>query len=226
MRSGLLARKSIEVEQHSRTELGFAVQASAVAVGDLYTVASGELGPPSMCVWAINQALRALGRMVLFDDTLTVVGGQNEYTLPAGVANVGKIEVGDPTLADPGWVDLGPHFYETNEYTTGLGMIRFRTGFLPDTGHDGEKFRLWHRSHHPMLVADNDDVYPGINLERLKWEAKGHLLVKKIEFAGQLAPDDPTVQLTNKATAEANAAEEHEFLDIAPRPTLGPGDWL
>ena len=114
----------------------FATVAPAVAADARYTAVSLNI---NAIIAAVNSALRDIGQTLAEDSSLVVVANQAEYTLPAGVSNVRKVE--DMAAAVPSvkyrWDEIG-------------GKLRFSNGFAAA----GSSLRLTYRAQHaPVSLA-------------------------------------------------------------------------
>lgn len=211
MLTGTLAGAVIDVLRHAQNTLHFATQASAVAEGDDYAVFEGIRFNRVQLELAVNFALKDLQKFTQFDETLVTVALQEDYTLPAGVSNVANIEIAE-SLTSPylfavhrGWREIS------------TGKIRFLFDPPPIAGY---KIRLSYNSTHPTLAAGSDTLKPGINLERLKWEAATHAVRKYLMKIEDEQADKIIVQVGNDAPMRAAASEGHNILRLSKQPTL------
>ena len=160
--TGTYASTSKIVTAQPATELHFETLAGAVGVGDDYAVA--EPGVPRDALRrAINKALLEIPEYTAYDDSsLTTVADQEEYTLPAGIGELDSVEIATYEAAPY-------HYYHhMHNYVRNDGKLAF-TKNVP--GISGYKIRLGYPSRHAWLYNDSDTINPGVNPEKLKWEA-------------------------------------------------------
>jgi hypothetical protein len=156
-----------------------------IQAGDTYAAAR-----PFMSMQDIRQAvLSALSdtNVSLTDTSLAVVSGQEEYTLPSGVADVRRVEVAASAAA--------PYGYTRNySWTTQAGILIFDRSKAPTS--TGYKIRLWYVGRHPIIDVAGI-VNDGVNLNWLKWSAVTNAWRTYISATRK---DNPTAQdLFNEA---------------------------
>ena len=117
---------------------------------------------------AINSVLMGT-RMMLEDETVSIVDEQVEYTLPSGVSDVRAVE-----LVDSDGEYMGVH-EQWSEYD---GTLRFDAN-LPDTSW-ADTLRIHYAGTHPV-VDEIGDAVQTIHQERLMWEAAEELMVKRAQ---------------------------------------------
>ena len=136
---------------------------TAVVAGDAYTIATNQI-PRGILQRSVNQALSEIGNITQENVALTTVADQEDYTLPAGVYNVVRVEIATATAAPYYYV---PHFNWEELPTT--GELRFDTGREP--GDTGYIIRLFYNAPLAELTTDAGSISSYIHPERLKWEA-------------------------------------------------------
>lgn len=135
---------------------------------------------------AVNQALGEIGELTQHDDTLDVIADTEEYTLPAGIRNVVKVEVGLDTTAPYGWMPYR-YWMETN------GSLIFAPGRAPAT--EDMPVRLWYNAQHALVNADTDVISDYINPLRLTWTAAYYAALNRARIVER---DDPILLETLK----------------------------
>lgn len=161
MQAGGLTGLLIGITTSTTTAINFAAQASAPAAGNKYTAIRG-LYTLQALKDAINDALLEMSLITQLDETLTVVDGQEEYTLPDGVQNICRVETTTETAAPYGW---GRSFY----WHEHAGKLIFDSGHLPSTA--DTQIRLWYNAPHAAVSVYNDIISPYVNPSRLAWAA-------------------------------------------------------
>jgi hypothetical protein len=141
----------------------------ACAAGDLYAVSSPDY-PRYALIQAVN---RVLTRTYLdkTDVTLVTVADQEEYSLPAGVNDIRRVEIAENNAAP---YDYVPH-YNWREIE---GKLRFDIDFVPDTA--GYKIRLTYVTPQAALSSDTTAFDTRITLEWLAWQAAVILFRQRI----------------------------------------------
>lgn len=136
--------------------------AGAPGSGKYYSYLSGTW--PLYKLWDfINRALSEIGDVPQTDATLTTVAYQEEYTLPAGVANV--------ILVEQAMSLTSPYLYRPvyGVWREREGKLVFNTRREPNVA--DYKLRLTYASPHAVLDADADEVSDYVHLNRLIWAA-------------------------------------------------------
>lgn len=162
------------------------------ANGNSYAASPGTF-PRDKLREFVNQARRTIGPVISENVALVTVADQEDYTLPAGVYNVLRVEVATelsaPYKFEPSlnWEELG-------------GEIRFDTDFAPDE--DGYMIRLLYRPVQVVdLTADADVVSDYLHTDLLKWEAAVNAWRWLLRARGG---DDPTAAVfLNEALVNA-----------------------
>lgn len=106
---------------------------------------------------AINLALLDMGLVTKVDETLTVVSNQTEYTLPAGVFNVVRVQVASSSSAD--------YDYQTQYNWREIDG----TLYIPDAMklNSGNKIRIYYNAPHDEVSSDTDIISDAIPLALL-----------------------------------------------------------
>lgn len=105
----------------------------AVAAAVKYCALTSEFNIESLKN-AVNQAMRnEIGKVMMIDETTTVVAEQIEYDLPTGVTDIRRIETGDSTdgwTIHRGWREEGAHLQFINDIPT-EGSIKIHYAAVP-----------------------------------------------------------------------------------------------
>jgi hypothetical protein len=184
--SGDNAGVTLDVLQHgSGGTLTFETQAKAVVAGVVYAV-SVHKAPRWLLMQAVNAVLTEK-EVALYNDNLTVVSGQEEYTLPAGVSNVKRVEVATNTAA--------PYAYKRNMYWDEQnGSLIFDKNHLPSGA--GLKIRIWYIAVHPFLTLTGE-INPAVDLKWLRYSTVVYWWRNVLEKVGK---DEPmATDLINEA---------------------------
>ncbi len=147
--------------------------AHAIVAGQNYTLCRGQFSR-QILLGAINQALTEIV-VTQHDDTLVVLADTEEYDLPAGVANVVKVEVASN--------DAEPYRFETKNYwRENAGQIVFLNNYQPQTA--DMPIRIWYNAPHPALTLDADTVNAAIHPARLAWMAAYYACLSRAGLEG------------------------------------------
>jgi len=114
---------------------------------------------------AINEALSET-YVEEEDDTLVGDGETLEFTLPAGVQDVKRVE-----LEDTSFTGYQP---ESHHWKERAGKLRFDYGYAPD---DDRVIHVFYRADHEELTDYDDEVDPEINIKWLTYKAAEKLLL-------------------------------------------------
>lgn len=207
--SGSLSGKCLEITRHAQNTLYFASQASQVAQGDSYAALSPRRFKKRHLKNAINRAVAELPHYTKYDESLTTVADQEEYTLPTGVSDVVSV-----------WIKLsssGPYSEHRGWIETHDGKLRF-VHHIP--GISGKTIRIAYNAPHSALSADTDTLAPGVNLDRLVWEAAVHAYRSLLQRLGTERADDILTDMLNDAVARAQDAPRHRIKREKKLPTL------
>lgn len=129
--------------------------------GDAYVVANPDI-PLDQLMAAVNGAIRDLV-IPIEDITTLAVAGQEEYTLPANISGVMRVEVAT-SLTSPYGYQLNQHWREVN------GKLRFPSAdFRPPT--DDNIIKLTYRKPHTDLVLGTAALPNDIDVDYIHWSA-------------------------------------------------------
>lgn len=208
--SGTHAGKSRKITDWDLSTTTFTIPTTTTAAGSgvSYSVISGDW--PQDKLWEfINAALREMGDVPAQDATLTTVGGQEEYTLPAGVSDVRLVEIGVNAAT--------PYYYQPYHgvwHELASGVIQFASGMEP--GDTGLPIRLTYMDAHAELTADTGTVSAYIHTDRLIWAAAVNAWRWRIQMAKQ---DEPTYAANlQEALARAEMYKRQRQAPYIPRP--------
>jgi hypothetical protein len=148
----------------------FATVTGAIVTGVSYAIARAAY-PWDQVVSAINRALETT-HITATDSTLAGDGETLNFTLPANVYDIKRIELEDSL----GERTPAHHWKETS--TT----IRFDYGYAPD---DGDTIHLIYRQPHTYLTDYTSAISNEIELDWLKWKAAEELLWWGVSMYGQ-----------------------------------------
>jgi len=186
--SGTYAGKSGPVLGHSGDTITFPTFGGAIVAGVAYAVTPTAR---RVLVQGVNDAAQELGELTYIDNTLDTEAGVQEYELPDGVRNVVAVK-----LDDAHWV--------TRFDVLQTGYLRF-----DETPAAAYSIGIYYNKLHPQLALDADELVPGVNLERLGWEAAECAYRVWLREKGMPADDDPGVTLMNEAKDKAAKAGRH-----------------
>lgn len=175
-RSGLNINKSAAITgwTNSTGTFAFATQTAACAVGNLYSACAVDYSKDAL-INAINQAQRAIGAIPQQNTALTTVDQQLEYTLPAGVYNVLRVEIAINTTA--------PIHYTTHyNWSEAEGKLVFDPGCEPDG--DGYTIRVTYAPTPTEYDDDTDTISDLIPLELLVKTAAAEALRWRLARTG------------------------------------------
>lgn len=168
------------------TQLNFATQTpSDFVAGNRYAVVNSDFNR-ALLRGAINDALRKYCVRRAEDDTLNIVADQEDYTLPAGVAEIKEVWVAQSTAAPYQWKRLLGYWDEIE------GTLRWPAGVAPSE--DGYALRVVYRESHTELDDDADSLPVDVNEELVYWAA----LVDVIRDGMMRFHSDPKRDLVNK----------------------------
>lgn len=162
--SGNNAGKSAPITTWDDTTHTFTIPTLTLlcAAGDRYAAVCGDY-PRWLLVQGVNLALQEIGEIPTANTALLTVANQADYSLPAGVRRVCRLEI-----EEDGDYYINQHWVEHN------GVVSFDVGYAPIS--TGETIRVWYNAAHADLVADADVVNAAVPLEQLRWVAAVHVL--------------------------------------------------
>jgi len=155
--------------------------AAAIVPAQAYTICRLQY-PRQALITAVNQALVEIGAINKYVETVTTVTGQNEYSLPNGVANVLRVEIASNLAAPWG-------FIRNANWDEEDGKILFNTSKAPTT--TGYKLRIHYYGTHALVAADSDLISDQIHPERLAWTAAYYAALNRTRQVGK---DDPSLK--------------------------------
>jgi hypothetical protein len=147
----------------------FVTPGAACAAADRYAVIPVDY-PRHILIDAINTALAEIGPLHTRNTALVTVKDQYEYTLPAGVYNILRVEIQYTTDTDS---DFVPNYNWEEMHSE--GKLKFDTGYAPDV--DDLVIRLTYQlTQHTELTSDTGAIANQLPLERIVWPAAVHAL--------------------------------------------------
>lgn len=165
IKSGTHQGKTVSVTASTPGALTFATLTTSVGTCR-YAVIPENPFPYRQLVTAINNAFDDARAWILKSDTsLAGDGDTTEFTLPAGVYNVAKVECYDP--AYPYTKFLSTHWQEQN------GKLVFDNAFPPV---DDWTIKVWYQARHDDLNTYTDALNNSLSVEWVKWKAAENLL--------------------------------------------------
>ena len=178
-----------------------------------YAVIPESPYPYRQIVTAINNAFDDARAWILKSDaTLTGDGSTTEFTLPAGVSDVAKVEVYD--AAYPYTKFISTHWAEVN------GKLVFDNATPPV---DGWTIRVWYQARHDDLNAYTDALDNSLRVEWLKWKACENLLTWAMRRY-QNKPEMQLDQFLNQALDRVKVLRPRTEPLVVVR-TAGTPDW-
>lgn len=194
----------------------FATQAGACAAGNLYSVTHRDF-PRWLLRQAVNRALQEIGGVGASNTTLTTVGGQEEYSLPASVNHVLRVEVARSTST--------PYDYQPHHNWKVIGdKLRFDPSHIPCDA--GLIIRLTYSELAVSeLTADTDTVNELIHPDLVVWKAAVFALAWRVQNVREARPD--MVALLGAAERAAARAEALylPIVSASKRPTIQASTW-
>lgn len=152
----------------------FASVTGAIAAGVRYAICRSAY-PWDQVVSAVQRALESTW-VTGIDSTLDGDGETLEFTLPAGVYDVKKVEFENAAIANSGY-KISTHWRETSD-----GKLRFDYGYAPA---DGYTIHVYYRKLHDTITDYTTTISNEINAEWLKWTAAKELLWWGVTMHGQ-----------------------------------------
>lgn len=183
--SGAHQGKTAVISGYSANKITFPT--FTTTVGTCRYAVARHIFPWHVLVQSVNAALDEI-RVTEQDATLEGDGETLEFSLPAGVTNVERIEV-----EEAGYTPAKP--YPSHHWKEQGGKIRFDYGYAPA---DGDAIRLYYKTYHDELTIYSDTIHEDINEEWLKWKACEHALYWGIKTY-QDAREYRLEELMNKA---------------------------
>ena len=191
----------------------FAAQTKTITAGDTYAFVDKDW-PRDVLRRAVNEALVTLGGLP--DEytlsTFVTVGNQMIYTLPTGVTNIKKVEVGS-SQSDPYYFVPNYHWEEID------GGIRFLEGHAYGTA--GYPIRLTYMASPTEVTTDAGAISSYYHPDLLKWTAAVSALMWKFG-ANTMADGVPIVQykLAYATQMAEMMKQRHRLPHVARAPKL------
>lgn len=178
--SGALASKTAVItdwDQAPTPTFTFATQTAAPGSGSRYALLDRDY-PRDVLRNAVNAALQTIGGVpdIYTLGTFVTVANQEDYTLPAGVYNVKKVEIATSTTS--------PYYYAPHYHWREIdGVIKFDTNRAPTSA--GYLIRLTYVVPPAELTTDAGTISDYIHPDLLKWTAAVHALMWKQPAMGE-----------------------------------------
>lgn len=172
----------------------------AIVAGNTYSIAVNKFSRLDL-LQAVNQALSAYLYPV-YDTSLTTVLGQEDYSLPDGVADCRVVEIAQNAAA--------PYNYLRNRNWREVGGV---LTFIDGSQSAGRKIRILYPGT-PAAVTATSTIPASINTERLKWAAIEHLWRRRLQL---IENDSPTEkELMNEAKTNIEVAKRQAKAPYIP----------
>jgi len=211
--SGLNSGKSALITTWDLTTktFTFVTPGAACAATDRYSVIPRDY-PRYQLRQAINQAIQEIGPLPTRNTALTTVANQLEYTLPAGVYHLLRVEVQESTTTDS---DFYPNYHW--EEMASEGKLKFDPGYAPSE--TGMVIRLIYQAkQYTELTTDIGTIPDHILVERVVWPAAVHALRWR---SGQTHSDEPWITgRLNEALTKAEIVKSLPIPRIPKDPHL------
>mgnify|MGYP005847055227 FL=1 len=178
--SGALAGKSVKINyQNGDGRIEFYPQTSAPNINDQVLVLHSKY-PREDIIEAVNASLFEIGDVTLRDESLLTVAGQNEYTVPAGIRNIKRVQV---KLNDDIWSDAIEN-WDWLEWENKLVFSDYYT-----FTQSNYPIRIWYNDRHPRVSNDNDRISDNVQLEVIGWETIRHVFMRIANIATNTSAD-------------------------------------
>jgi hypothetical protein len=150
----------------------FATLTQAVVAGDRYAATPASC-PQYALALAVNNALLKINNLpaVYEDAGLVTVADQQEYSLPAGVHDLLRVEIAGEQSEPYEW---RRHML----WRESGGKLRFDDGQYEDQP-AGYRIRLTYRTRHVALAADTDTISDLVHPEWLRWAGAAEYLRRR-----------------------------------------------
>lgn len=180
--SGALLGKTAVITDWDETTktFTFPVQTNAVVAGVRYAVAESRYTREAL-VQAIKSALSEIGPYLERNDTLLTVANQAEYTLPAGVSDIKRVQIGLTATAPIEW-DAPDHWWIEWD-----GELIFGDEHLPSS--TGYPIRVWYEAAHADVYLDADVIKNAVHIDRLGWTAAWFAALNRSGLAENSEPN-------------------------------------
>lgn len=188
--SGSLSGKAVRVVDYTQASglITFDTQQTGSDSSALYALTNQSR---DAFVQAVNAALTYMGEYTAIDETLTITQNTTEYTLPAGISNVKRIEMyitdSQPYGFSPvlTWREFGGKIYLPYALDNNAGY----------------KIRLYYNTFHPAVNADSDVISDNYNLKRLAWTSTYMFMLNRMQYSGNT--DEREMWLLSNAQTQA-----------------------
>jgi len=176
--SGALIGKTAVISDYAIATKTFTVptQSGATGSGTKYAALDANYNREAL-IAAINTALVALGPFDTIDDTLDVVADQEEYTIPTGMSNVKRIQVGGSDSAPYQWSAPLRHWKEIG------GKIEIEYSSVAGMPAAGYPIRLIGEKQHAAVSADADAITAAVDPWRIALEAAYYAALTRSGYA-------------------------------------------
>lgn len=142
-----------QITDWNSTTFTFTIPTMPAATSGKYYTAAPKRFTIDVLKNSVNRALnQEIGKVMLLDETITVVQDQLEYTLPDGVRDIRRVEYGNETDG------FKKHLHWREDY----GILIFLTK-PPSEGY----LRIHYASKHPDLIYYDDEIHESIDREYL-----------------------------------------------------------
>lgn len=179
-----------------------AARASAVSAGTTFVATRTDR---AHLLAAVNAALDECGLVTRVNATLTATASTWQYTLPAGVSNVRRVE----TYAANAAPARNQHWDER------AGVLYFADGSQPT---EGDTIRVFYAGTHAALSADTDALSDGISTPLVVWGAAYHYLFARSQEPTNNTPDmQSALKLTREYYQEMKARYPTRSMAIDPK---------
>ncbi len=184
--SGALAGKTAIITDWDLNTgtLTFPAQSAAPGSGADYALLDKKYRRQAL-VAGLNSALAELGPFLAHDDTLVTVEDQVDYTLPAGVYDVRRVQIATIATAPYDWE--APNRYWVED----AGTLRFHDGHLPNMA--GMPIRIYFEDPHDRVSEDTDSVTNEVNPDLLATLAAIIAARRRAGLAGSSDPEPEKV---------------------------------
>lgn len=188
--SGSLSGNAVRVRDYTQASglITFDTQPPVSGSSVLYALTNQSR---DALVQAVNAALTYMGEYTAIDETLTITQNTTEYTLPAGISNVKRIEMyitdSQPYGFSPvlTWREFGGKIYLPYALDNNAGY----------------KIRLYYNTFHPAVNADSDVISDNYNLKRLAWTSTYMFMLNRMQYSGNT--DEREMWLLSNAQTQA-----------------------
>lgn len=156
---------------------------TAVTTDQPYSVTNTD---PYALIEAVNSALVHMGTYTKIDETLDSDTTSTEYTLPAGVSNLVRVEysVGDSFSPQLSWREIEGKLYTYTPFKE-AGTIR-----------------LYYNTLHPYVEDADDVISDAYNYNRLAWTAVYMFQFQRLQLTGNYSEKETSMLSLAQREAE------------------------